>query len=132
MRAGPTMRTPRARVRALGASGHGASHWLSERVTSIALVPLGLWTVWAVLAAAPGGYDGAVDLLSNPFHAVMAVLFVAVSFQHMHVGMRVIIEDYVPRHGQRVGWLLLNAAVCGLIGALAVFSILKVALSGAA
>lgn len=123
------MRTPRARVRALGASGHGAQHWVGERLSSIALVPLGLWAVWAVLRAAPNGYEGAVDLLDNPFHAVMAVLFLAVSIQHMHGGMRVIIEDYVPRHGQRVGWLLLNAGVCLLVGALAVFSVLKVALT---
>lgn len=129
MKAGPTWRTPRARVRALGASGHGASHWLTERLTSIALVPLGLWAIWAVLRVAPQGYAGAVDLLRNPFHATMAVLFLAVSVQHMHAGMRVVIEDYVPEHNQRIFWLLVNAGVCLLAGALAVFSVLKVALS---
>lgn len=129
MRAGPTWRTPRARVRALGASGHGAGHWLSERLTSIALIPLGLWAVWAVLRVAPQGYAGAVDLLHNPVHATFAVLLMAIAVQHMHAGMRVIIEDYVPEHGQRIGWLLVNAAVCLFAGALGVLSILKTALS---
>lgn len=135
MRAGPTWRTPRARVRALGASGHGASHWLAERLTSVALVPLGLWAVWAVLRVASGpsrgyssAYVAATDLLHNPIHAVMAVLFLAVSVQHMHAGMRVIIEDYVPEHNQRIAWLLVNAGVCLIVGALAVFSVLKTAL----
>ena len=128
MRAGPTWRTPRARVRALGASGHGAGHWVSERLSSIALVPLGLWAVWAVLHVAPLGYAGAVDLLHNPIHATLTVLFLAVSVQHMHAGMRVIIEDYVPEHGQRLLALLLNAGLCLLVGALAVFSVLKTAL----
>lgn len=123
------MRTPRARVRALGAAGHGAGHWLGERLSSVALVPLGLWAVWAVLAVAPGGYGAAVDLLGNPFHAVMAVLFLGISFVHMHDGMRVIIEDYFPDVGRRASLLLLNSTVCLLGGALAVFSVLKVALS---
>lgn len=132
MKAGPTWRTPRARVRALGASGQGGHHWIVERVTSVVLVPLGLWAVWAVLHVAPRGYAGAVDLLSNPFNAVMAVLFAAISFHHTQLGMRVIIEDYVPNHAQRVFWLLVNAAACILGGALVVFSILRVALSAGA
>lgn len=132
MRAGPTWRTPRARVRALGASRHGANTWIAERVSSIALVPLGLWAVWAVLAVAPYGYAGAIDLLHNPFHATMAVLFAAVSFHHTQLGMRVIIEDYVASHGPRVFWLLVNAGACLLGGALVVFSILRVALGAGA
>lgn len=132
MKSGPSMRTPRARVRALGAAGHGAGHWMSERITSVALVPLGLWAIWAVLRAAPEGYEGAVALLRNPFHVVTAVLFLAVSFQHMHAGLRVILEDYVPRHGQRLAWSLLNTTVCVLAGALAIFSVLKVAFGGGA
>ena len=37
-------RTALSRARGLGSAKHGAGHWISERVSSIALVPL---TVWA-------------------------------------------------------------------------------------
>jgi succinate dehydrogenase / fumarate reductase membrane anchor subunit len=47
----------------------------------------------------------------------------------MHVGLRVIIEDYIHKPLSKAALLLLNMFVCGLGGALAVFSILKVALS---
>ena len=33
-------RTPLSRARGSGAAGHGASHWVAERVSSIALAPL--------------------------------------------------------------------------------------------
>jgi succinate dehydrogenase / fumarate reductase membrane anchor subunit len=49
----------------------------------------------------------------------------------MHAGMRVVVEDYIHKTTTKAGLLLLNLFVCVLFGALAVFSVLKVALSGA-
>ena len=125
-------RTPLARARGLGAAGHGAGHWLSERVSSLALVPLVLWIAYAGLQLAGTGYEGAVAWVREPLNAVLLTLLLAISFQHMHAGMRVVIEDYVENTMQRAAWLVLNLFVCVLFGALAVFSVLKVALGGAA
>ena len=124
-------RTPLARARGLGAAKHGATHWIGERVSSIALVPLSLWAVYAVFRLAGAGYDGAVAWLGHPLNATLGSLFVIVTFWHMHAGMRVIVEDYVHKAGSKIALLLLNAGVCWLGGALGVFSILKVALGGA-
>jgi succinate dehydrogenase / fumarate reductase membrane anchor subunit len=44
--------------------------------------------------------------------------------------MRVVIEDYISRTPTRIALLLLNTGVAGLAAAIAVFSILKVALPG--
>ena len=35
-----SMRTPLARVKGLGASGHGAEHWWLQRLTAVANIPL--------------------------------------------------------------------------------------------
>jgi succinate dehydrogenase / fumarate reductase membrane anchor subunit len=59
------------------------------------------------------------------------VLTLAISFWHMHAGLRVVVEDYIEVALTRSALLILNLFVCGLAGALAVFSILKVALGGA-
>ena len=59
----------------------------------------------------------------------LTLLLIIVGFWHMHVGLRVIIEDYIHKPLSKAALLLLNMFVCGLGGALAVFSILKVALS---
>jgi len=125
-------RTDMARARGLGAAHHGVNHFIIERATSVALVPLCLWAVWAALKIAPSGYDGAVQLLASPINAVLAILLVLVSARHMSVGMRVIIEDYIDAKTTRIALLLLNTGVAGLAAAIAVFSILKVALPGLA
>ena len=122
-------RTDVSRARGLGSARHGASHWLSERITAAALVPLGLWSVYSVLNLAPIGYDGAVEWLrSSPVNAVLLVLTLGISFLHMHNGMRVVVEDYIEHKPSRLLWILLSAGVCLLAAALAVYSVLKVAL----
>lgn len=124
--------TPLSRARGLGAAGHGVAHWISERVSAMALVPLVLWAVYAALRLAATDFDGAVAWVREPLNAVLLVLLLAVSFQHMHAGFRVVIEDYIERTTTKAAALILNLFVCVLGGALAVFSILKVALGGGA
>jgi succinate dehydrogenase / fumarate reductase membrane anchor subunit len=123
-------RTDLARARGLGAAKHGAGHWLSERMTSILLVPLSVWAVFAGFRLASVDYATAVDWLQKPFNAVMLILLVAVSFLHMHAGVRVIVEDYIHKTLTKSALLVINLIVCLLFGALAVLSILKVALGG--
>lgn len=125
-------RTPLARARGLGAAGHGAGHWISERVSSLALVPLVLWIAYAGLQLAAADYEGAVAWVRQPLNAVLLTLLLAVSFQHMHAGMRVVVEDYIEKPLTKAGLLILNLFVCVLFGAVAVFSVLKVALGGGA
>lgn len=124
-------RTPLSRARGLGSAKHGVTHWIAERVSAAALVPLTLWAVYSVLRLSALDYYGALGWVSNPVNATLAVLTLAISFWHMHAGVRVIVEDYVHTMLAKTGLLLLNLFVCGLAGALAIFSILKVALGGA-
>jgi succinate dehydrogenase / fumarate reductase membrane anchor subunit len=124
-------RTPLSRARGLGAAKQGVGHWVAERVTSIALVPLTLWGIFAVLRLAAGDYGFALGWIADPLNAVLALLLVAVSFWHMHAGLRVVIEDYVHVPLNKTVLLVANLFVCALVGALALFSILKVALGGA-
>ena len=124
-------RTPLSRARGLGSAKHGVGHWIGERVTSVLLIPLVLWGVYAALTVARSDYAGAVEWLGKPLNAVLLSVLLAVSFHHMHMGLRVIIEDYIHKPSSKVMLLLLNMAVCGLAGALAVFSVLKVAFGAA-
>ncbi|HEX2801540.1 MAG TPA: succinate dehydrogenase, hydrophobic membrane anchor protein [Phenylobacterium sp.] len=125
-------RTPLGRARGLGSAKHGVGHWVSERVSSIALVPLTIWMAYGVLRLAAGDYGFAVHWIGNPLNAVLTVLTLAISFWHMHSGLRVVVEDYIHKTLTKSVLLLLNLFVCGLAGALAVFAILKVALGGGA
>ena len=127
-----TFKTPLKRARGLGAAHSGVGGFIAERVTWIALTPLGLWAAWAVLAVAPTGYAGAVRFLQNPVSATLAALFVGLGFHHVQLAMKAVIEDYIGGHHRRLALLLLNTGVALVGGALAVVSILKVAVSAAA
>ena len=127
-----SFRTPLSRARGLGAAKHGVGAWISERISAVALVPLVLWGVYAALKLAAGDYYAAVEwLTASPLNPTLMVLLVAISFWHMHGGLRVIIEDYIHQTLSKASLLLANLFVCALAGSLAVFSILKVALGGA-
>lgn len=126
-----TYRTPLSQARGLGSAKHGVGHWISERVGAMALVPLTIWGAFAVIRLAALDYYGAVAWISQPVNATLMILTLTVSFVHMKDGLRVVIEDYVYSHLSKAACLLGNLFVCGLAGALAVFSILKVALGGA-
>jgi succinate dehydrogenase / fumarate reductase membrane anchor subunit len=128
---GGRYRTPLARARGLGAAGHGVSEWVSERLSSLALIPLVSWIAYAGLRLAGTDHAGAVAWVQQPLNAVLLSLLLAISFHHMHGGMRVVVEDYIERPITRQALLVANFFVCVLAGALAVFSVLKVALSGA-
>lgn len=125
-------RTNLGRARGLGSAKHGVGHWISERVSSIALVPLVLWAVWSALRLAASGYDGAVAWLASPINAVLMSLLLLVGFWHMHAGLRVVVEDYIHKPVSKSVLLVLNLFVCILFGAVAIFSVLKVAFTGGA
>ena len=124
-------RTPLSRARGLGAAHHGAGHWISERVSSIALIPLTLWAVYAAIHLAPLGRDLALLWIAEPLNALLLVLTFVVGVYHMHSGLRVVIEDYIETIGARSVALLANLFVCVLAGGLAIFCILKIAFGGA-
>jgi succinate dehydrogenase / fumarate reductase membrane anchor subunit len=124
-------RTPLSRALGLGSAKHGAAHWIAERVSAIALIPLTLWGAYSVIRLAGGDYGFAVHWVGQPLNATLLVLTLAIGFWHMHAGLRVVVEDYIHKTLTKQALLILNLFVCGLAGALAIFSILKVALSGA-
>jgi succinate dehydrogenase / fumarate reductase membrane anchor subunit len=127
-----TYRTSLGRARGLGSAKHGVGSWIAERISSVALVPLSLWAVISGLSLSRVGFDGASAWLHSPLNAVLAALLFVVSFQHMHGGLRVVVEDYIHTPGMKAGLLLANLFVCVFGAAAAVFCVLKVALIGGA
>jgi succinate dehydrogenase / fumarate reductase, membrane anchor subunit len=121
-------RTGLSRARGLGSAKHGVGLWISERVSSVALIFLCAWMVWAAFYIAGHDYYAVGDFVRQPLNAVLLVLLTVVSFWHMHAGLRVVVEDYIHKTLSKSLILLLNLFVCVLGGALAAFCIVRVAL----
>ena len=63
---------------------------------------------------------------------MLLTLTIAISFLHMHNGMRVVVEDYIEHKPSRLLWILLSAAASLLGAAIAIYSVLSVALGAGA
>jgi succinate dehydrogenase / fumarate reductase membrane anchor subunit len=122
------LRNPLERAHNHGAAGDGVGHWWAQRFSAILLVFLTVWLVWALTTLIGADHAVAAAFLSHPFHATMAILFVATSFYHGQLGLQVVVEDYVHRRGLEV-FLLVAIKVLALFGGLlGVIAILKLAL----
>ena len=61
-----SLRSPIGRVLGLGAAKEGFSHWWSQRVTSVALLLLGLWFVASLLRMPGFGYEVVITWIGMP------------------------------------------------------------------
>ena len=127
-----TYRTPLGKARCLGSAKHGVGHFIAQRVSAIALVALLLWGVDSVLSLAHADYETALLWLHAPGNAILSSLLIGVASFHMKLGMQTIIEDYIERTSTKSILLIANIFAAWLIGAVGVFSILKVAFGGGA
>ena len=124
--------TPIGKVRGLGASGEGGEHWLTERVTSIALLLLGTWLLASLLLLPDLGERTLLEWLHAPSGAVPMALLIVIGFKHGLDGMKVVVDDYVHEPGNNfaLNTLLLFLAIGG--GALALFALARIAFGGVA
>jgi succinate dehydrogenase membrane anchor subunit len=124
--------TPLGKVRGLGSAGEGGEHWLSERVTSIALLLLGSWLIASLLLLPDLDQRTLSEWLKAPSGAVPMALLIIIGFRHALDGMKVVVDDYVHEEGNRfaLNTLLLFLAVGG--AALALFALASIAFGGAA
>lgn len=124
------MRTPLGKVRGLGAAREGTGNFWRIRVTSVALIPLSMFVVGWVLSLRGAGLTDVRASLANPLIALAVALFLIISLDHMRLGMKEIIEDYVHDELGRLVLLILNSFFCVLIGAASIFALLKLAFGG--
>ena len=120
------------RVRGLGSAKSGARHWWHTRLTAVGNLLLTLWFVTSLLRLPSFEYRLVMEWLASPLSAIpMALLLISVLY-HLRLGLQVVIEDYVHDEALKFGAIVLLNFYVIATGALALFSILKIALGGAA
>lgn len=123
-------RTPISRAKGLGSAKHGTGHWLAERVTGAALVPLVIWFAIAILGLVGESYVEVRLWVAQPWNAVLLILLVGVTAHHAQLGMQVIYEDYIASEGPRIIINILTKFLAYLLAAVGIFAVLKIAFGG--
>ena len=127
-----SLRSPLGRALGAGSAKEGVHHWWLQRLTAVALIPLGIWFVVSLLALPALDYPVVTAWMSQGWTAVLLLLFVLTASWHSYLGVRVVVEDYVHNSGTKSLALALVAFLHVVIAVAGVFAILKVAFGGAA
>lgn len=88
-------KTPFGIISGLGTGKCGTREWWHQRITSVALIFLGIWVVYAFAHQIPTDYNHAIIWLKFPLHSILMILTILVGLYHGTLGLQVVIEDYV-------------------------------------
>jgi succinate dehydrogenase / fumarate reductase membrane anchor subunit len=96
--------------------GKGATHWLVQRFTAIAIIPLTFWFIYALIESVSTSYEEMLNWLQQPLILTLLIAGIVGIFWHARLGIQVIIEDYV--HGkvtQKLALTLMNVVILSLV-----------------
>lgn len=122
-----SLRTPLKHARGLGSAKDGVHHWLVQRLTAIALIPLFVWLIVSLIAMVGADHEMVRQWMSNPLVTVLLTVFVITLFYHSELGVQVVVEDYVSAKGLRIAVLVFSRFVHFFLAAAGVIAVLRVA-----
>lgn len=125
-----TLRSPLARARGLGSAKEGVSHFMSQRLTAIALVPITIWFVISVVSLVGSDYAHFRAWLAWPGNTTLMLLLIYCVFLHAQLGVQVVIEDYVHDEGVKILSLIAVKFAAVFLGVFSAVAVLRVAFVG--
>ena len=123
------MRSPLGRAIGLGSAKEGVEHWWLQRITAVALVPLSLWFVIAIIRLVGADSDSVRDWVGNPLPATMLVLLLIATFYHASLGLQVVIEDYIHAELTKLGLVIIVRLGCVALAVAGMFAVLSMAVA---
>ena len=105
--------------------GSASRHWRNQRLTAIALLPLGLWFLVSLLRQPGLNHEIVTGWFGKPLQALLAALFGAALLWHSMQGLQVVLEDYVGGRLRQLAIVVarLAHAAAGLALAWAILSL---------
>ena len=122
-----SLQTPLHKVEGMGPAHSGTGHFWHERVTSVALIPLSLWFLYAMLGLAGTSEVTALQFLAHPVNAILMGAFVCFSLWHAYLGLQVVIDDYIHTPGSKIILMLLIRFSVIATGATCLFAVVRIA-----
>jgi succinate dehydrogenase / fumarate reductase membrane anchor subunit len=114
-------------------SKSGLHHYVAQRVTAIALIPLSAWfVIFTINLSRAQSVTELHRLLHSPCEITAAILFIAMFLYHGFLGLQVIVEDYIHcpilKRCILLGLLFVSVVslVAGLIAVIQLYITLKI------
>ena len=95
-------------------------------MSALALVPLTLWFVAAIIAHSGSDYGAFLAWLGTPMVAILMILLLIALFYHTALGLQVVIEDYV-HSGVEFAWMIAARLGCFALAVAEIMAILRIA-----
>jgi succinate dehydrogenase / fumarate reductase membrane anchor subunit len=124
------MRSPVGRAIGLGSAKEGVEHWWAQRITAIALVPLSLWFVSAIIGLVGADLETVQNWVSLPLPAILLILLLIATFYHVSLGLQVVIDDYVHTELAKLGLIVVLRLLCFGFAVAGIFAVVSIALGG--
>lgn len=122
-----SLRSPLGRALGRGSAHSGVSHWWTQRAGAVALLPLTLWLVLSMAALGSLDHAVVVGFFARPVNTVLAILLVLVGAQHSHLGVSVVVEDYVHDPLAKLMALTCSRLAHAFAAAVGIFALLLIA-----
>jgi succinate dehydrogenase / fumarate reductase, membrane anchor subunit len=121
----PDMRTPLGRVLGYGSAKSGTGHFIEQRLTALANIPLTIAAVLIVISLIGHNHAAVVQILGSSPVAIVMLLFIISATYHMKIGMQVVIEDYVHDEAIKYALLIASTFFAVAVGFSSIYAILK-------
>jgi succinate dehydrogenase / fumarate reductase membrane anchor subunit len=122
------LRSPLGRARGLGSAHAGYHHWWIERVEAVALVPLTIWFIFALLHLVGAPHQAMIDWLSSPVSMVLMLLLIVATFHHFSLGVQSVLDDYVHQPTIKMWSVFAIKGACLVLALLCIVSVLRIGL----
>ncbi len=117
-----------AKAKGLGSAHHGAEHWMAQRLTALANIPLIIWFIYSVMHLRGVNQSEFVLWLAEPVNAVLTILLILNISYHAVLGSQVIVEDYISCKVLRMAKLIGQKLFFIAFSVACIFSVLTIAL----
>lgn len=119
-----------SKVVSQGSAHEGVHHWIGQRVSAIALLPLGLFLLGWLEVFGGESHMTIIESISNPWIAGLIFLSITAASYHGALGIQVVIDDYVHATGWRHWFLIKTKFLMILLPVLSLVFLMKIIVLG--
>ncbi|MGH1377445.1 MAG: succinate dehydrogenase, hydrophobic membrane anchor protein [Alphaproteobacteria bacterium] len=110
-----------------GSAHEGAEHWMHQKITAIAQIPLVLWLVYSIIGLQGASYAEFTTWMGQPINAILMIILISSVMLHAKLGVQVVVEDYISCGCLKMAKLIGQKIFFYGMAVACIFSVLKIA-----